>query len=106
MAASRERTTGVSSGRVPAGPVTSRVKGAAWSGWMSMKKKAGGAGGAAVGQLGAQVGLEERHRDHEHHGQAERDQHGAGVAAGAVEVGHGLAPGEGPPAAGAAARRR
>ena len=45
MVASRERTTGVSSGACPAVSVTSRVKGATWSRWMSMKKKAGASEG-------------------------------------------------------------
>ena len=61
-------------------------------------------GGRALGaprhELLAQAGLEERDGDDQHHGEAERDEHGGRVAARAVEIGRALPPGErAPPAA-------
>jgi hypothetical protein len=47
-----------------------------------------------------QTGLEERDGDDQHHGEAERDEHGGRVAARAMEIGRALPPGErAPPAA-------
>jgi hypothetical protein len=59
-----------------------------------MKKKAGARPGPRSASSRAQALLEEGHGHDEHDGEPERHEHGARVRAGAVEIGHGLTPGE------------
>jgi hypothetical protein len=64
------------------------------------EEEGGRALGASRHELLAQTGLEERDGDDQHHGEAERHEHGGCMAARAVEIRRALPPGErAPPAA-------
>ena len=106
IAARRERTTGDQLGRArrPA-PPRAGAKAAAWSGWTSMKKKAGALLGAPRSRAAsrrlcsssatATISITARPSE---------TSTGAGVAARAVEIGRALPPGERAPAAAAGER--
>ena len=98
-AASRERTTGVSSAGASAPcPAASAANGSAWSGWMSMKKNAGAWPGLRSFNWKRRLRLEQRDRDDQHHREAERHEHRPRVAARPVEIGRSLPPGGRAPA--------